>query len=556
MEKIKIFALGGLDENGKNMYCVEVDDKIIIIDCGIKYPDFSSYGVECIIPDFNYLIENKERIVAIFITHAHDDVMGGLPYLLKNIDAPVYTGALTASILKDTLRKEGVKKYQINKVKRSSRLKIAGIEVRTFAMTHAFPDNFGVAIGTAQGYVVYNGEFIVDYDILSPQFNFDIVELAQIGKKGVLCLLSESQYADKKGASAPNHRITDVVNTQFANAEGRIIISSYSQSLFRIIEIIELAIKYKKRIYFYDAELRRLIKKLEELKYYHIEPEYLVEDKQFNNNDEDVVVIVSGNARDLFKYMYNIVTLADRKVQYRPTDTLIVASPVVVGSESDAINMENEVYKSGGKVFALRSKQVLSMHPSIEDLKMMLNLFKPKYYMPIKGEYRHLIANAKVATNVGYDSEHIVILDNGQIASFEAGERTHDYQMLKLEEVLIDGNEDLDVRGPVMKDREILATDGVIIFGVTLDFKTKKVIGGPDIQSRGVIYLKDQENLINQMNTTALDIINKNVEANTYENMATRNEIREKLSKFLNKEIGKRPMLLPVILEINSKDKD
>lgn len=552
MENIRVFALGGLDENGKNMYCVEVDQKIFVLDCGIRYPESSSLGVEFVIPDFSYLIENKDRVKGIFITHAHDDVMRGLPFLLKQVQAPVYTGALTASILKDFLKKEGVRNFKINKIKRTSRHKIDGVEVRTFAMTHAFPDNFGVAIGTSQGYVVYNGEFLVDYDILNPEFNFDINELADIGKKGVLCLLSESTFADKPGASAPKHRITELLDGYFAAAEGRIIVSAYAQSLFRVMEIVELAKKYKRKIYFHDQELRNLFKKLEELNYYTISEDVIANEREFKDSDENVVVLVSGNIRTIFKKMQNIAMQEDRKIHYRLSDTVIIASPAVSGSEVDASNMENEFYKEGGKVILLKSKSVLSMHPSVEDLKMMLNLFKPKYYIPIKGEYRHLIANAKIASKVGYTPDKILILDNGQVVTFENKHVKSTATYLKLDELLIDGRDDLDVSGPVLKDREILSTDGVIVFGVTLDFKTKKIIGGPDIQSRGVIYLKDAEHIIKTMMSLAEQTIEKAVENGTYENMAARGEVRDKLSKYLAKETGKRPMILPVIIEVNT----
>ncbi|MGL5978041.1 MAG: ribonuclease J [Erysipelotrichaceae bacterium] len=553
MEKIRVFALGGLDENGKNMYCVEIDDKIIVIDAGIKFPESSNLGVEFIIPDFKYLAENAAKVKGIFITHAHDDVMKALPFLLKQVQAPIYTGALTASILRDYLKKEGIKNFKINKIKRTSRQKVDGIDVRTFAMTHAFPDNFGVAIATSQGYIVYNGEFLVDYDILSPEFNFDINELADIGKKGVLCLLSESTFADKPGASAPRHRISDVIEPMVASAQGRVIVSAYAQSLFRMMEIIEVAKKYNRKLYFHDADARVLLQKLEELNYYTLDKRMVVTDKMFKDSDEDIMVVVTGNVRNVFKIMQNIAMHEDRKVKYRLSDTVIIASPVVSGSEVDASNMENEFYKEGGKVYLLKSKQVLSMHPSMEDLKMMLNLFKPKYYIPIKGEYRHLIANANIATKVGYTADKIIVLDNGQMATFENKALKNTSKKLNLDDVLIDGRDDLDVSGPVLKDREILSTDGVIIFGVTLDFKTKKIIGGPDIQTRGVIYLKDAEHILSQMMEIAENTINKMVENKQYENMAARGEVRDKISRYLSKETGKRPMVLPVIIEINQK---
>lgn len=551
MDQVRIFALGGLDENGKNMYVVEVNEAIFIIEAGLKYPDTGQLGVEFIIPDFSYLIENKDRIKGIFITHAHDDVIAALPYLLKQINIPVYTGALTASILHETLKKEGIKDVKIHRMKRTSRQVIGGVKVRTFPMTHAFPDNFGIAINTDQGYIVYTGEFIVDYDMLQEEYLCDLNELSDIGKKGVLCLLSESQGVEQSGHTAPRHRITSLIEPIFEASTSRILISCYSQSLFRIIEIIELAKKQNRRIFFHDKGIRDLLKHLETMKYYRVPKDMLISEKEFSDDMEDVVVLVSGIGKNLFRTMTNIANHEDKYVSFRTSDTIIVASPIVSGTELDANNMENEIYKEGGKIFTLSSKTVLSMHPSVEDLKMMLYLFRPKYYIPVKGEYRHLFMNANLAMSVGYSADRIVVLENGQIATFENKVLKSVAEHIELEDTLIDGKENWDVTGVVLKDREVLSTDGVMIIGVGVNFKTKKVINGPDVQTRGLIYLKDAEYIIKEVGNIMEECINTAVEEKRYENLTVRGEARDKIVRYLLKETGKRPMVLPVIIEIN-----
>jgi putative metallo-beta-lactamase family protein len=551
MDQVRIFALGGLDENGKNMYVVEVNEAIFIIEAGLKYPDTGQLGVEFIIPDFSYLIENKDRIKGIFITHAHDDVIAALPYLLKQINIPVYTGALTASILHETLKKEGIKDVKIHRMKRTSRQVIGGVKVRTFPMTHAFPDNFGIAINTDQGYIVYTGEFIVDYDMLQEEYLCDLNELSDIGKKGVLCLLSESQGVEQSGHTAPRHRITSLIEPIFEASTSRILISCYSQSLFRIIEIIELAKKQNRRIFFHDKGIRDLLKHLETMKYYRVPKDMLISEKEFSDDMEDVVVLVSGIGKNLFRTMTNIANHEDKYVSFRTSDTIIVASPIVSGTELDANNMENEIYKEGGKIFTLSSKTVLSMHPSVEDLKMMLYLFRPKYYIPVKGEYRHLFMNANLAMSVGYSADRIVVLENGQIATFENKVLKSVAEHIELEDTLIDGKENWDVTGVVLKDREVLSTDGVMIIGVGVNFKTKKVINGPDVQTRGLIYLKDAEHIIKEVGNIMEECINTAVEEKRYENLTVRGEARDKIVRYLLKETGKRPMVLPVIIEIN-----
>ncbi|MEG0313765.1 MAG: ribonuclease J [Erysipelotrichaceae bacterium] len=548
MDSVRVFALGGLDENGKNMFVVEVNQNIFVIEAGLKYPESDQLGVEFIIPDFTYLIENKDRVKGIFITHGHDDVIGALPYLLKVVKAPVYTGALTANLIYDLMKKEGIRDVKIHKVKKTQN--IEGITVRTFAMTHAFPDTFGVAIGTDQGYVVYTGEFIIDYDIRDDEYVCDINELSEIGKKGVLCLMNESVFADRAGHTAPQHRIANKIEPYFENNSERIIISAYAQSLFRIIEIIDLAKKYKKKIYFHDKGIKVLLNHLETMHYYSVPKEMEILERNFDNEQRDVVVLVTGSGKNLFRTMQNIAMHEDPLVNFKPTDTIIVASPVVSGTELEATNMENEIYKEGGTIFSLKSKTVLSMHPSSEDLKMMIYLFKPKFYVPLKGEYRHLIKNAELATNMGFTPDRILILDNGQVATFEDKILKSVKTDYDLNDTLIDGKENWDVTGVVLKDREVLSTDGVMIVGVSVNFKTKDVVGGPDVQTRGLIYLKDADYIVKEVGNIIEKCIKDAVEKKHYDNLNVRMEAKDKIVKYLLKETGKRPMVLPVIIEI------
>ncbi|WP_279074388.1 ribonuclease J [Amedibacillus dolichus] len=551
MDQVRIFALGGLDENGKNMTVLEINDVIFVVEAGMKFPESDQLGVEFIIPDFQYLIDNKDRIGGIFITHAHDDVAAALPYLLKQIDAPVYTGNLTANIIHERLKKEGIKRSKIHRLKRVSRQKINGIEVRTFPMTHSFPDNFGIAFGSSQGYIVYTGEYIVDYDMLKDEYLCDLNELSEIGKKGVLCLMSESQAVERDGHSAPNHRITNLIEPVFERSNSRIIVSCYTDSLFRVMEIIDLAKKHQRKIYFHDKDLRDLLKHLEQVKYYQVPKEMELTDKTFHNDMEDVMVVISGSGKNLFRKLSNIANKEDAKISFRTSDNIIIASPVVSGTELDYNNMENNIYREGGKLITLDSKKALSMHPSSEDLKMMMYLFRPKYYIPVKGEYRHLYMNANLAMKVGYGADRILVLDNGQVAVFENKILTLVSERIELEDTLIDGKENWDVTGVVLKDREVLSTDGVMIVGVGVNFKNKEIINGPDVQTRGLIYLKDADYIIKEVGNMMEECIVAAVKEKRYDNLAVRAEARDKITKYLMKETGKRPMVLPVILEIN-----
>ncbi|MDO4701775.1 MAG: ribonuclease J [Erysipelotrichaceae bacterium] len=551
MEQVRIFALGGLDEDGKNMYVIEVNQELFVVEAGLKYPSSEEQlGVEIIIPDFKYLIENKERIKGVFITHGHDDVMAALPYLLKQVDVPVYATELTALLIEKDLKKEKVNK-KINRIKRNGKIKVGSITVESFGVTQSIPDGVGLAFHTKHGAIVYTSEFIVDYDVRNEAFMCDIASLAQIGKAGVLALLTESVGATREGYTSPHHKITSIVEDCFEVAEGRILVTLYKQNLFRIIEVLELCKKFNKKVMFYDQKQLDLLKMVSKLGYYKFDEKDLISSQEFSKYDKEVVCIVSGSGNEVFKLMQKIAIKEDDIVELSKEDTVIIASPVVPGTERYASNMENDLYKEGVRVVKVNAKEVFSMHASIEELKMILYLFKPKYYIPVKGEYRHLVANANIALNMGYRPDKIVVLDNGQISLFADGKLKSTKEFLTLEETLIDGNEKLDVGGMVLKDRETLSTDGVIVVGVVINHRTKEIIGGPDVQSRGVIYLKDADYIVKQLADILIDTIEENTKNNTYDNMQARLEAKEKMVKYMIKETGKRPMILLAIVEIN-----
>lgn len=554
MDQVRIFALGGLDEDGKNLYAVAVNQSIFIIEAGLKYPESEQLGIEMIIPDMKYLVEHKAQIEGIFITHGHDDVMAALPYLLKQIKIPVYTTPLTALLIEDMLKKEGIKDVEIHRIKRSSSFKLNNVGIKTFAMTQSIADGFGVAIETSMGYVVYTSEFIVDFDIRNDAFTSDITHLAEIGKKGVFVLLSESVGADRSGHTSPHHRITSSIEPFFEDAQGRIILTTYQQNIYRIIEVIELANKYNRKVMFYDDNLRNLMKMVEKLGYYHIPMGLELPKSKFTNDIEDVVVLVSGSGPNVFKLMHKVAISEDNLLELHSSDTVIIASPIVPGTEIEAGKMENELYKEGVRVLSLDRRLVYSMHASIEDLKMMLYLFKPKYYIPVKGEYRQLIANANIALEMGYHADKIVVLDNGQIATFSESVLKSTADIIPLEEIMIDGNENLDVTGMVLRDREILSTDGAIIVGVVVNHQSKEIIGGPDVQSRGVIYLKEADYIVKEIGNIIEKTILDAVKDNRYENMAVRLEAKDRIVRYVLKETGKRPMILPAIVEIHVTD--
>lgn len=555
MSRVRIFALGGLDEDGKNMYIIENNDDIFVLECGLKYPDADQLGIEMIIPDFTYLINNKDRVKGLFITHGHEDVIAALPMLLKQApDIPVYMAPLTALMFERRAKQYGLGKLNIHRVRRNSTFKIGKTEIKTFGTTQSIADGFGVAIKTSDGYIVYTSEFIVDYDIKNEAFSTDITNITDLGYDGVLALLCESVGSNRPGHSAPSHRITEVIDPYFEDAKGRILITVYNQNIYRVIEIIELANKYNRKIMIYDDELRKLMNDMAKLGYYHIPAGLEVSKDSFSNDMENIVIIVAGTGSTIFNKVHKIATKEDALIEMHKTDTVIITSPAVPGTERYEAGMEDDLYREADRVEAVDTKRAFSMHASIEDIKMMVYLMHPKYYMPVKGEYRQLISNANIALDMGYSAANIIVMDNGQVATFEDGKIQKNFDSVDVGDVMIDGGDSLDATGMVIKDRETLSTDGAIIIGIVVNHATKEIIGGPDVQSRGVIYLKDADYIVKQIGVLMENTINEAVKENRYDNMSVRAEAREKIARYVLHETGKRPMILPAIIEINTKD--
>ena len=553
MSKVRIFALGGLDEDGKNMYVVQNNDDLFVMECGMKYPETGQLGVEMIIPDFRFLSENKDRIKGVFITHGHDDVMAALPSLLQELPkVPVYMAPLTALMFERKAKKAGLRDLNIHRVMRNAHFKIGKTEIITFGTTQSIADGIGVAIKTADGYVVYSSEFIVDYDTKNEAFRMDITNITNLGSNGVLALMCESVGSTRAGHSSPSHKISPVIEPYFENTKGRMFITLFNQNIYRVIEVIELANKYNRRVMIYDTELRELMNDMAKLGYYHIPAGLEVAQSSFTNDLENVLIIIAGTGSSIFRKVHRIASHEDDRIELRNSDTVIIASPAVPGTEREEAVMEDDLYKEAGRVLTVDSKRMFSMHASIEDLKMMIYLMKPKYYIPVKGEYRQLIANANIALDMGYSAANIIVMDNGQVAEINDGVLARSFDEVPVDNIMVDGNDKLDESGMILKDRELLSTDGAIVVGIVINHGTKEIIGGPDVQSRGVIYLKDADYIVKEIGNIMERTIDEAVAEGRYDNMSCRAEAREKISRYVMRETGKRPMILPAIVEINT----
>ena len=542
--KIKVFALGGLDENGKNLYCFDVNGDILIVECGLKYPESQNLGIDIEIPTFDYLINNAKRVKGIFLTHAHYDAIGALPYLIKDLNIPIFASHLTAWIVEDRLKEANIKDYHIFRVNENAKIKLSkNIALNPFKTTHSIIQSLGVSIETPSGNIIFVSDYIIDFGS-SDAYKTDVSSLAEIAKKEALLLMTESIGASKIGYTAPKHHITHLVENIIAEAKGRIIVSAYTHSMYNIREVVNLGIKYGYQIIFYNHELQDLVHKQEKLGLPIVDKKYITSINKINNNN--VMVIISGNGIDLFKQLSSIATKADEILKPKQSDTFIITSVAIPGVEHVSIKAIDDIYLLDSKVLVLNNKSITSMHASEEDLKFMINLFQPKYYMPFKGDYVDMMANADIANRMGIAEENIIMMENGQVASFYNGHLEKGRDRVECDSMLIDGQTVNDNNGVVLNDRMALSNEGTIIIGIGLDkkHKEKPII---DIQTRGFIYIRDSEYVIDNIREEVSKLLD-NFDFKTHDSYnEAKAAIREKVSKYVSKETGKKPIVLSMI---------
>lgn len=548
MSKIKIFALGGLNENGKNMYVVEVDKDIFVFDAGLKYADDKMLGVDYIIPNVDYLKDNKDRIKGFFITHGHDSQMGAIPEILEDFkEIPIYGTKFTLEILKQELLEEKLETKNLKVVVPHRKINFGKNSIFPIRLTHSVPDAVGYVLYTPDGAIFYTGNFVFDSTLLG-DYKTDIGKLAYVGKQGVLCLLSESLYADKQGYTSPKHRIAKFMSEVLNKCEGRIICNVSSSGLTRIQEIFNEVSKTDRKVVILGKRLESIIMKAIDFKSISFDKRKIA--SIHHAKDQDVLILVADEREKPFSNMGRIVKGYDRFVKITPEDHVVFTSPVMEGQERRSTKLFDDIARIGADLITISAKQYLGYHASSEDLMLMLNLMNPKYYMPVIGEYRHQVENAKAAGRVGMDENHILLRLNGEVTTFENGEVVETLEKVKIDDILIDGKQAGDVGELVLKDRELLSENGVVIVSATIDHTTKEIISGPEILTRGFIYVKDNIDLIKEAERISLEIIKKNTNENYIDFNKVKSGIRDKLGKYLYQETECKPMILIVLQEV------
>lgn len=548
MSKIKIFALGGLNEIGKNMYVVEVDNDIFVFDAGLKYADDKMLGVDYIIPNYDYLKENKKRIKGIFITHGHDAQMGALSDLLIDLkDLKIYGAPFTLDVIRNQFKEDNIKTENLIEIKPHKKIDFGKCSIFPISLTHTVPDAVGYVLYTPDGAIFYTGNFVFD-STMRGSYETDIGKLAYVGKQGVLCLLSESMYAEKKGFTSPNHRISSVLRETLNTNQGRILFNIFQAQLYRIQELFNEIMKTNRRVVIMGKTLETLI-------YNSIEKNYITFDKsRIGNihqvNDPNIVVIISDEREKPFSNIKRIIKGYDKFITLTEKDTVIFASPVYDGMEKSSTQILDEISKIGSNIITLPNKKYLSQHASSEDLMLMLGLMKPKYYFPVIGEYRHQVANKEAALKVGINEENIILKLNGEVATFINGEYKDTAEKIKVDDILIDGKTIGDIGELVLKDRESLSENGIVIVTATIDKQTKKILAGPEILTRGFIYVKENIDLIKEAQKISLDIIENNISPNYIDFTQIKTSIRDKVGKYLYDATECKPMILVVVQEV------
>ncbi len=548
MSKINIFSLGGLNENGKNMYVVEVDQEIYILDAGLKYADDRMLGVDYIIPNFDYIKENIKKIKGLFITHGHDSQMGAIPDILKEVpELEIYGTDFTIEIIRKELEDEGMVSKHLNVIQPNRSIRFHNTSVFPISLTHSVPGNVGYVINTKDGAIVYTGNFVFDQTVTSP-YQTDIGKLAYVGKQGVLCLMSESLYADKPGFTTPNNRIAKIVRETLDKAEGRVLFNISNAQFYRIQELFNELMLTDRKVVIMGKKLENMINKAIDLKYLEFDKKRIYNIN--HTNDKDVVVLISDEREKPFSNISRIVKGYDKFIKIKEQDTVVFAAPIYDGMEKSSTRIFDAIAKIGANLVIVNSQKYLCHHASNEDLMMMLNLMNPKYYFPVIGEYRHQVANANAAKRIGMNEKNILLKLNGDIVTFKNGKLEDKGNKIKIDDILVDGKTIGDIGELVLKDRELLSENGIVIVSATIERSTKNILAGPEILTRGFIYVKDNIDLIKEAEKISLEIIKENIKPKFVDFNKIKTGIRDKLGKYLYKETECKPMILIVIQEV------
>ena len=544
MSKIKIFSMGGLDENGKNLYVIDVDDEIFVFDCGLKYASGNLFGIDYIIPDFTYLIENKDKVKGVFLTHSHYENFGGVADLVREIpDIKIYATKFT----KYNLLEDGVSENNIIEIVPHKKIDFGKNSIFPLSMSHSCPDAVMYVLNTEDGSICYTGDFIID-PTMDGAYGMDLGKIAYIGKQNVLCLLSESVFSEKPGHTSPNHRLTSFFKDVLSHNDGRLLFLVFPTHLYTIQEIFDSAVNSHRKIVIMGKKLQNVINFGIENKYLTVEDGLLGD--LSNIDDPNSILLVSDERANPFASISKILNGYDKYITLKENDSVIFAEPRYDSTEKQLVKIENDLAMAGCNVISIPNDKSILHHASSEDLMVMIRLLQPKYYMPCEGEYRYMVGNANLASKLGMKAENILLKQNGDVVTFEKGNLIDNFEHIKVEDVLIDGKSTDDVGDLVIKDREMLSESGIVLVSATISKQDKVLLVGPEITTRGFIYVKDSAEIIKGMKEICAGVIERNITPTYVDYNKIKNEIREELGNYLFNETACKPMIIAVIQEV------
>jgi ribonuclease J len=554
MSEIRFFALGGLGENGKNMYVIDVDRQYFILDAGLKYPTQELYGVDEIIPNYKMLINIKNRIKGIFLSHAHEDHVGALPHILSDLNVPVYATPFTMEVVKDSLKEKNfnLNELTLNTITQNSIIRFGNVKVTFFNTTHSIPESIGIAIHTMDGALVFTSDFTFAQSGNS-MYQTDFKKINELAEKQVLALLPESLGSTLVQDGGINDTLNHRINSVYANAEGRIIVSLFSSDLLKIQRIIDISLAHHKKIAIIGRRAQRIVDIAIEKGYLKIPESSLVNlrfiDDKNKNDANNLVCLVTGNRHEPFYMLQRMCKKQDRLIHINENDTILIMTAPVPGTEKMAAKTLDVLYRSDASVKVIDKRLLTSAHATGEEIKMMINLLRPKYIIPTIGEYRHQYGVKLLAESIGYSEEDIFLLDNGDAVNFETAKKPYVSKgEIKTGDILIDGTAVGDVNDFVMRDRELLAADGVLLVVANVDPKLKSILGNVEVITKGFVYTTEEDILVPKIKEIFYQVSEKHLKGKYVNWNDYKLEVRDEVSKFLYNETKRRPITIPVII--------
>ncbi|MEW8996792.1 MAG: ribonuclease J [Thermoanaerobacter sp.] len=549
--KLKIIPLGGLNEIGKNMTVFEFGNDIIVVDCGLAFPDDEMLGIDLVIPDITYLLKNREKVRAIVLTHGHEDHIGALPYILKQLNVPVYGTRLTIGLVEYKLKEQGIlKDSKLITVKPREIVEIGQFKVEFLRTSHSIADSAALAIHTPVGTVFHSGDFKIDFTPIGGEIA-DLHRFAQLGEKGVLVMLCDSTNIERPGYTMSERTVGETFDNLFRKAEQRIIVTTFASNIHRVQQIIDSAHKYGRKVAISGRSMLNVVNVAMELGYLIVPDGLLIDIDEANKLPHDkVAIITTGSQGEPMSALTRMASSEHKKVEIVPGDTVIISASAIPGNEKLISRVINQLFKKGANVVyeALADIHV-SGHACQEEIKLLHTLIKPKFFIPVHGEYRHLVQHAKLAETLGMPPQNIFIVDNGTVLEFtkNSGRIAGTVTAGK---VLVDGLGVGDVGNIVLRDRKHLAQDGLLVVVVTISKETGGIIAGPDIISRGFVYVRESEDLMEESKNVVRDVLSKCKKEGISEWATIKSMIKDDLSSFLYEKTKRNPMILPIIMEI------